>query len=442
MFKNEADFEKTVGRLDIDNKPNPAHRESLRREMLSTFDETSQKSQEQTTPHGVLRRIIMRNPVTKTAAAAVMIIATLIGIHYLDGSIDGTSVAWAEVLEQISSHTKYKCRQRVVRGQGPESPTKQVYHLNLQQRRQELEDGSIHIIDMRGEDAMTVQLDPTQNKAIVTRLLGSGPMKDPNIIEMIKQFERESGERLGTREKNGKTLHGFKHKQRAQNEFTAWVDAETKLPVEIEIRHLDRGQTIFLDEFEFDFDLDPSAFSTEVPDGYEVKNLTLYYGPFEPREISAQDIRAGLNHAAYTVGRLPWVEKIVMAETLSPLGTRNKVYLTGIRTDDGNTIIVIQGNLYDLERMVWIPNEQLVLTSPGGAELYTHPNGSIYAKCFLESLAEACPEFFTTENLSEERFTRMIVMPNETILGLAVNQQMSEEKLQELVESLTKIRTN
>jgi len=36
----------------------------------------------------------------------------------------------------------------------------------------------------------------------------------------------------------------------------------------------------------------------------------------------------------------------------------------------------------------------------------------------------------------------MIVMPDRTILGLSVNKQMSDEKLQELVESLKEIKAN
>ena len=442
MSKNEADFEKTVGRLNIDDKPNPAHRESLRRQMLSAFNEKQQQSQELMTPLGVLRRTIMRSPVTKIATAAAITITVLIGIHYLGGSIDGATVAWSQVVKQISNHAKYKCRQRVVREQGPEFPTMQVYHLNLQRRRQEVEDGSIHIIDMRGEDAITLQLDPTQKKAIVTHLVGSGPKKDPNIIEMIKRFQQESAESLGTKEKNGKTLHGFKHQQGERNEFTAWVDAETMLPVEVEIKHIDRGQTIFLDEFEFDFELDPSAFSTDVPDGYEVENLTLYYGPFEPKEITAEDIGAGLNHAAYAVEKLPWMEEVVTIETLSPLGTRTKVYITGIRSNDGNIIVIVQGNHYDSSRMVWIPNEKLVIETPSGTKLYTHPRGSDYARFHLDGFGKANPGFFNIEKLSEERFTRMIVMLDGVIMGLSANKQMSDDRLQELVESLAEIKAN
>jgi outer membrane lipoprotein-sorting protein len=380
---------------------------------------------------------IMKNPMTKLAAAAVIIIAAFIGINQFDKS----SVAWAQVVEQLSSHTKYKCRQRVVREQGPEVPTMQVYHLNLQQRRQEVEDenGTIHIIDMRGEDAITVELDPTHKKATVTEILGFGPRKDPDIIEMVKRFEQESTERLGTKKVDGKVLQGFRHRPNENSDFTVWVDPGTKLPVEIEIQHLNRGQTLYLDEFEFDFELDPSAFSTDVPDDYEVKTLINDYRPVEPKEITAEDIRDGLYHTAYTTGNLPGVEKKITIQTISPLGTRTIVYLIALQNDDGNTIIIVQSEYYDLERMIWIPEQQLVLETPSRARLYTHPNGAIYAQYFLKSLAEAKPDLFNAENISEERFTRMIVMPDGAVMGLAANKQMSDERLQELVESLIKV---
>ena len=382
-------------------------------------------------------RIIMKSSITKIATAAAIIIVVGVGIHFLG---DGSSVAWSQVVEQINSHTKYKCRQRVVREQGPQVPTMEVYHLNLQQRWQEVEDGSIQIIDMRGENGIEVQLYPNQKKAIVTTLIGFGPKQDPDLIEMVKQYEQESPERLGTKKVDGKILQGFRHRPNEHNEFTVWVDPDTKLPVEVEIKHLKTGQTIFMDQFEFDFALDPSAFRTDVPDGYEIENITLDYRPTEPKEITAEDIRTGLNHTAYSVEKLPWAEKITMTETIDPLGTKAIVYLIGIQSNDGNTIIIVQGDYYDGARMVWIPNQQLALETQSGIKLYTHPNGSIYARYFLEAFAEANPEFFNIDDLSEERFTRMIVMPNGTILGLAANKQMSDERLQQLVESLKEIK--
>lgn len=67
MFKNEDDFKKIVSRLNIDNKPNPVHRENLRRQMLSAFNEGQQ-------PKSIWQSII-KSPITKLAAAAVIIIA-------------------------------------------------------------------------------------------------------------------------------------------------------------------------------------------------------------------------------------------------------------------------------------------------------------------------------------------------------------------------------
>jgi hypothetical protein len=385
---------------------------------------------------------IMKNRITKLAAAAVIIITILFGLKFTSGP-DVANVAWAEVVEQINNYTKYKCRQRVVREKGPEYPTMQVYHLNLSQRRQEVEDGSIHIIDMRGKDPITVELYPDQMKATVTKLIGFGPRKDPHIIEMVKRFEQESTERLGTKKQNGKILHGFRHQPNKYNDFTVWVDPKTKLPVEIELVHTQRGQTIFLDEFEFDFELDPSAFSTDVPDGYEVKTIIQDYRPVESKEISAEDIRSGLNHTAYTIEKLPWIEKLIIIQTVDPLTRIGKVYMTGILSDEGNNIIIDQSNThsdYKEAMMEWILKEQLVMETPSGAKLYTHPKGSDYARFYLKSFAKANPEFFDIKNLSEERFTRMIVMPDGTIMGLSSNKQMSNEKLQKLVESLVEIK--
>jgi len=50
-----------------------------------------------------IRRIIMKSPITKLAAAAVIIIAVLIGINQFGGSIGGASVAWADVAERFES---------------------------------------------------------------------------------------------------------------------------------------------------------------------------------------------------------------------------------------------------------------------------------------------------------------------------------------------------
>ncbi|MGD8786247.1 MAG: hypothetical protein PVJ60_02390, partial [Phycisphaerales bacterium] len=46
--------------------------------------------------------IIMRNRITKLAAAAVIIIAVILGINYIGGSPNGTSVAWASIARRLN----------------------------------------------------------------------------------------------------------------------------------------------------------------------------------------------------------------------------------------------------------------------------------------------------------------------------------------------------
>ncbi len=388
-----------------------------------------------------LGKFIMQSKITKIAAAAVIIIAAIIGIYQFGGSIDGASVAWADVVEQINNYTKYKCRQRVVREKGPEHPTMDVYHLNLSQRRQEVVNGDIHIIDMRGEDAITVELKTSEKKAIVKNLIGFGSRKDPHIIAMVKKFDKESTERLGTKEVNGKTLQGFRHSPNERSEFTVWVDPKTKLPVEIELKHLKSpfGQTIFMDEFEFDFNLDESAFSTEIPDGYEVTTINQDYRKIESNVITSEQLRDSIGHTVYAVKQLDWINKHVIIQTPNPLGLRSRSYLSVFKADNGNTILLMQGDYYTLEIMVWMQKQEIVLVTDSGRKLYTHPNGKIYAEEFLKAAAKTVPDYLDTEDISDERFTRMIEMPDGIVVALVSNKKLDDEKLQELVEALTEI---
>lgn len=73
MFKNENDFKNIVNQLNIDNKPNDAHRENLRWKMLSAF---SKGQQPKTTWQSIIK-----SPITKLAAAVIIIAIGLFLAH-------------------------------------------------------------------------------------------------------------------------------------------------------------------------------------------------------------------------------------------------------------------------------------------------------------------------------------------------------------------------
>jgi len=104
MFENDSDLKKIVSRLDIDTTPNPDHRDSLRRQMLSVFQQT-QKTPPHHTSWQTIRRIIMKSKITKLATAAMIILIAVLGITLLDNA---ATPAWAieqtvEALENIET---------------------------------------------------------------------------------------------------------------------------------------------------------------------------------------------------------------------------------------------------------------------------------------------------------------------------------------------------
>lgn len=422
-------------------KPRAALREKVLADALKRL---SQDQRDPTRSRALRWRHIMESKLTRYLATAAVLAIVCSSIPVVDKFFVSSSLAWGDVVQEMNNYIRYKFRQRVVREKGPQHPTMDVYHLNPQQRRQEVVDGSIHIIDMRTENPVTVELHPDQKKATVTTLLGMGKRQDPDIIAMVKRFDEESTDRLGSKQVDGRTLHHFRHKMHEHNEFVVWVDSETKLPVEIEIKHLNRGQTLYLDEFEFGFDLPLSAFSTEVPEGYEIKHITQDYRPVTPKIITPADAQNELKHRAYTISLLGWMKSVHTVQNTNPLMRRGKVFLTGAETQDGNLVVMdqtdTQGN-YREAILEWMLKEELVLETPNGSKLYTHPRGTEYAQYHLESFAKADPQFHHLQEISEEKDTRMVLLPDGTIVGLSWSRPLSDEKLNELVENIKAVKT-
>ena len=93
MFKDAADFEKIVGRLNLNDQPNPAHREELRRQMLGAFDEASGESSGAGSEVHAQSSTVFISPLVKLAAAAVILIVAGISVYQLTRPADSRIVA-------------------------------------------------------------------------------------------------------------------------------------------------------------------------------------------------------------------------------------------------------------------------------------------------------------------------------------------------------------
>ncbi|MGB2863134.1 MAG: hypothetical protein WBC05_07390 [Sedimentisphaerales bacterium] len=271
MFKDEADFEKVVGRLNIDSEPNPAHREKLRRQMLSVFNQAGQEPATRIIVFRTLRRIIMKSNITKFAAAAVIIIAVVAGIHFLGGLTEG--VAWADVVRPIL--TARTVVFNVIMAEGENVPITRVMNMGTQRFRSEVlsPDGKtvqvIAIVDFT--TSRILQLIPKQKTAVLIDLKDL-PEKPENVLEEMRNIITDlqndpdfSVESLGEKEIDGRIAKGFRATG-PDEKLTIWADPQTALPIRMEQKW--RQMQFACTDFQFDIEMDESLFSMEIPEGY------------------------------------------------------------------------------------------------------------------------------------------------------------------------------
>ncbi len=281
MFKDEADFEKVVGRLNIDTEPNPAHRENLRRQMLSVFNRAKQESATRIIVFRTLRNLIMKSPITKIAAAAVIIIAVLIGLN-----IVGTSTpAFAEIVKPFLTARTASFKMTMEVEGVPTQTFDCLYAEPVRMRQTNHEQGAIVISDF--QQGKIVTLMPAQNKAMIVELENM-PEDQSNFnlfseirkhIQEAQQTQDESVQFLGEKKINGLTVIGY-HVQKPAVDITVWADPQTKLPVEM--TNTSGPTTYTMTDIVFDVELDESLFNLEIPDGYTVH--TMQVDASEPTE--------------------------------------------------------------------------------------------------------------------------------------------------------------
>ncbi len=279
MFKDESEFKKIIARLNIDTEPNPAHREKLRRRMLSVFNEIAQQSQKQTTPLGVLRRTIMKSPITKLAAAAVIIIAILIGIHQFGAS----TPVFADIVRPLLNARTATYKMTVNMKDVPAQTIEGMF-MEPSRMRQVMPGGVIQIFGMPQGQMITLM--PAEKKAMIIEMENIPENQGQNqvnmfhairkIIQDAQENENESVEFIGEQKIDGVNAIGYRVKDLGGMDMTVWADAKTLMPIRIEYSMggmMGMDGTVIMSDFIFDVELDESLF--EVPEEYDVHTMQI-----------------------------------------------------------------------------------------------------------------------------------------------------------------------
>ncbi|MBA7688505.1 hypothetical protein ES703_96988 [subsurface metagenome] len=210
-----------------------------------------------------LRRIIMKSRFAKIAAAAVIIVAVLIGIQQFGSG----TVTFADVVKPILN-ARTLILDMIV---GDEETGPVVHDVIVDQRIRRVISRQEHVVNIIDpESAKMLTLHTEGNIAAYSDIQGSLQEGTRDYVAFLRKVITDlqnnpdfEAEKLGEKEIDGQKVIGF-----LAGEFTIWADAETALPVRIE------GQSpqlsIVFKNFQFNVPVEEleSLVSMDVPDGY------------------------------------------------------------------------------------------------------------------------------------------------------------------------------
>ena len=330
MFGNEKDFEEIVNRLNIDTKPNSSHRDKLREEMLSVYNDTKQQSQKHTTPFGVFRRIIMRNPITKIAAAAVIIVGIILGTYYIGSPLTAT-VTFADVIKPILNAQTAEFDITV--GEDDQGPVihDMVKGSRIRRTMSNMVD-NVSIIDL--ESGRILSITVSKKVAVYVDLKGLPSIPNylevlKNIINMLQDSPHFEVEELGQQKIQGQSVIGFCAKN-PKAEITIWADSDTALPVWIE--QIEPQLKVICKNVKFDSPMDDSLFSMDVPDGFELQQVEL-----DLMGSTEQDFIEGLRIRAEVFGEGWFPESVAVEDYIKEAPTIEKKMKELELSDDDET---------------------------------------------------------------------------------------------------------
>ena len=258
--------------------------------VLQALDESEKQKSGVIAPN--IWRTIMKSPITKLAAAAVIIIGVFTVMHFV--GLSTATVTFAEVIEPIFN-AKTAILDIIIgeEGQGPVIHD-QIKGSRIRRTMSSMED-AVSIIDLEAGRILTLTV--SKKEAAYVDLKGLPSMPNymdtlRNVISELQDSPHFVVEELGEQEIDGQRVIGFRAKH-PKVEITIWADPETALPVRIE--QIGGQMKVICKNLKFDVPMDESLFSMDVPEEYTLQQVELdLLGSTEQDFIEGLRIRAEL----------------------------------------------------------------------------------------------------------------------------------------------------
>lgn len=249
-------------------------------------EQSKQKTSKPSIDRPDIWRLIMRSKITKLTVAAVIIIAAMVVINQFGGSIDGSSVAWADVVERVEQVQTYVHRTTQTLEDPTKSSKSMVYYSTEEGKKIEVYKGGqiIMYVYVLLEDKAAISIMP-EGKKSQKILLTEEELQDelqggdPRMI--VTQFLSMNYKKLGKDKIDGieTEVIEVKNPKIASDMYVTctgrlWVDVETNLPVRIEIDGVAKGGigrlTQVVDKLQWNAEFDANVFEPTISSDYTV----------------------------------------------------------------------------------------------------------------------------------------------------------------------------
>ena len=240
-----------------------------------------------------LRSNIMKSPIIKLAAAAVIIALVVLGLFEFIGTENTSGVVWAEVARKVqaSRGSVVRCRESFPSNEGDYT---MKYYSPTHSRSDHYEGGHITQSFYEDFDTMTITAFFHIHKHYITNKLNNSGneffleqhehwMNPRYLVQRMLSGENRN---LGQKTIEGILCEGLGTTDPAalgplpgpinnlEIEFRLWVDAETKYPVLFESKMSGEAEGKWMesewvmDQFQWDVELDPSFLKANIPPDY------------------------------------------------------------------------------------------------------------------------------------------------------------------------------
>lgn len=221
-------------------------------------------------PKPDLWRTIMNTRTRKFAIAATIVIAAIIGLHYIAGPFSTTSTVYAEVARRLhNARTLLYTVVTTTTVEGMPEIEIEVAFKEPGYMRMTSPGGYISVADWTQGKGLSII--PPRKQFIemnMSNLPDDAAQRQFDAIERLRTLPERADEVLGEREMDGRTVQGFRVNEEGLIN-TVWIDPKSRELVVVETEFVNApGMGATMTDFRFNMDLDDSLFSLTPPDGY------------------------------------------------------------------------------------------------------------------------------------------------------------------------------